>query len=112
MLNAKIKELLNNIAPTFYQSTKSDHDKYIVFSIYDEQDTSFCDDENTEEIYYITLNYWYTKPSDLKLYKKIKQTLKSNDFITDGISDAKDGDLKGKRMDFIYYKNVEDEGEI
>ena len=107
MINEKIKNILNDIAPVFYQSTKNKKDKYIIFSIYDEQDSMIYDDVNMAEKYYITLTYWCKNPRDLILYKQIKEILKSNDFTFNGCSDEKDGDYNGKNMDFIYEEILE-----
>lgn len=101
-MNDKIVKLLKNIAPTFYQETKQKLDKYIIFSCYDEKDSMFYDDTNLSEIYYITINYWYKNASDMLVYKQVKNILKSNGFIFDGASDLKDGEYRGKNMDFIY----------
>ena len=101
-MNSKIVNLLSDIVPTIYQETKQKPDKYIIFSCYDEKDSMFYDDTNLSETYYITINYWYKNASDMMLYKQIKDILKSNGFIFDGSSDTKDGDYRGKNMDFIY----------
>ena len=106
MINKKIIEILRDLVPVYYQETSNKPDKYIIFSIYDEQDTMIYDDINLSETYYITLNYWYKNPSDLKLYKQIKEKLKSNGFTFDGASDLKDGEYYGKNMDFIYEELV------
>jgi len=101
-MNSKILNLLKDIVPVFYQETKQRYDKYIIFSYYDEKDSMFYDDANLSETYYITINYWYKNPSDMMIYKQIKNILKSNGFIFDGSSDVKDGEYRGKNMDFIY----------
>lgn len=101
-MNSKIINLLKDIVPTYYQETTQCPDKYCIFSYYDEQDSMFYDDVNLSETYYIKINYWYKKPNDMMLYKTIKKILKSNGFIFDGASDLKDGDYRGKNMDFIY----------
>ena len=101
-MNSKILNLLKDIVPVFYQETKQKPDKYIIFSYYDEKDSMFYDDANLSETYYITINYWYKNPSDMMVYKQIKNILKSNGFIFDGSSDVKDGEYRGKNMDFIY----------
>ena len=101
-MNSKILNVLKDIVPVFYQETKQKSDKYIIFSYYDEKDSMFYDDANLSETYYITINYWYKNPSDMMIYKQIKNILKSNGFIFDGSSDIKDGDYRGKNMDFIY----------
>lgn len=102
MVNSKIVDILKDIAPVFYQKTSSKLDKYIVYSIYDEEDTMIYDDVNLGEGFYITINYWYKNPSDIVLYKKIKGSLKSNGFIFEGSSDLQDGEYFGKNMDFFY----------
>lgn len=101
-MNSKIISLLKDTVPIYYQETTQKPDKYVVFSYYDEQDSMFYDDTNLSETYYITLNYWYKTSSDMMLYKQIKNILKSNGFIFDGASDLKDGEYRGKNMDFIY----------
>ena len=103
MINKKIIDTLKPLEiPTYYMSTGKQLDKYITFSIYNEKDTDKFDNKNLSETYYITLNYWYKNPSDLKLYKQIKEKLKSNGFTFDGGNDLKDGDYYGKNLDFIY----------
>lgn len=103
MINNKIVSILKDISPVFYQRTSSKLDKYIIYSIYDEEDTMIYDDINLAEGYYITINYWYKNPSDIVLYKKIKEKLKSNGFTFEGSSDLeKDGEYYGKNMDFFY----------
>lgn len=78
-------------------------DKYIMFSIYNEKDTIFCDDRTFSETSFITMNYWFTNPSDLILYKKIKKLMKENGFKFDDAKDLKqDGSYRGKNMDFEY----------
>lgn len=48
-MNSKIINLLKDIVPTYYQETKQSHDKYCIFSYYDEQDSMFYDDTNLSE---------------------------------------------------------------
>ncbi len=103
MVNKKIIDTLKPLGiPTYYMSTGKQSDKYITFSIYNEKDTDKFDNKNLSETYYITLNYWYSNPKDLMLYKEIKQLLKENKFKFDGSNDLKDGDYYGKNLDFIY----------
>lgn len=79
------------------------HDKYIMFSVYNEEDTIKVDNTNLGEKTYITMNYWYSNPNDLGLYKKIKKLMKENGFKFDGSKDLKqDGSYRGKNMDFEY----------
>ena len=101
-MNNKIIKLLKDIVPIYYQDTKQSPDKYCIFSYYDEKDSMFYDDTNLSETYYITINYWYKNASDMMIYKQIKNILKSNGFIFDGSSDVKDGEYRGKNMDFVY----------
>ena len=101
-MNSKIINLLKDIVPIYYQETKQSHDKYCIFSYYDEQDSMFYDDTNLSETYYITINYWYKKSTDMMIYKQIKDILKSNGFTFDGSADLKEGAYYGKNMDFIY----------
>lgn len=103
MINKKIIDTLKPLGiPTYYMSTGKQSDKYITFSIYNEKDTDKFDNKNLSETYYIALNYWYSNPKDLMLYKEIKQLLKENKFKFDGSNDLKDGDYYGKNLDFIY----------
>ena len=71
-MNSKIINLLKDVVPTYYQDTKQCPDKYCIFSCYNEQDSMFYDDTNLSETYYITINYWYKRPTDMMLYKQIK----------------------------------------
>lgn len=104
MVNKIIKDALKELnIQVAYMEIKQQKDKYIVFSIYNEKDSMFCNDTNLAEKYYITMNYWYTNPSDMGIYKEVKKLMKENGFIYDDGTDLKkDGDYFGKSMDFIY----------
>lgn len=103
MINKTIREVLKPLRiPTYYMECSEKTDKYIIFNVYNEQDTDVFDNENISETYYITLNYWYSNPDDIVLYKEIKRLLKQANFKFDGSSDIKDGPYYGKNMDFIY----------
>ncbi|MEG2056824.1 MAG: hypothetical protein RRZ84_02800 [Romboutsia sp.] len=109
MINKKIIDILKPLSiPAYYMSAGKQVDKYIVFSIYNEKDTDRFDNKNLSETYYITLNFWYKKPSDLVLYKQIKELLKENRFKFDGSNDLKDGEFFGKNLDFIYKEFITD----
>ena len=107
MINSKIRQLLGKLnIPIYYQKTTTKPEKYIIFSVPLEQDSSFFDDTNLCEKYYVTVNYWYKKSEDKKLYKEIKNILKSNYFLFKDSTDLEDGDSRGKSMDFIYENEV------
>lgn len=104
MINKKIIDSLKVLnIPVVYMEINKKKDKYVIFSIYNEKDSMFCNDTNLAEKYYITLNYWFNNPSDIGIYKEIKKLMKENGFIYDSGTDLrKDGDYFGKSMDFIY----------
>lgn len=81
-------------------------DEYIVFSIYDEEDSNITIDGNLTETYYITVNYWYKDLGNINKYRKIKSLLKENGFIYDGGNDLKGEGVRGKSMDFIYVMDI------
>lgn len=88
---------------------KGSSSEYIVFGIYNEQETDKYDDDNLSTTYYITLNYWYSDLSNIGKYKEIISLLKDNGYILDGIGpDLKNNGLYGKSIDFIYreYKDA------
>lgn len=86
---------------TAYQTYSGADDKYIMFGM-DEDDSGYEDDEATEIVYNVQLNYWCTRPQDVDLYKQIKKQLKSAGFIFDGASDRFDDGYYGKQMEYIY----------
>lgn len=108
MINKRIIDILKPLnVPVYYMETGKQADKYIIFNIYNEKDTDKFDNRNLSETYYIALNYWYSNPSDIALYKEIKRILKEHKFRFDGCKDLKDGKYYGKNLDFIYkeFKN-------
>ncbi|MFR3558330.1 MAG: hypothetical protein ACLTUN_07305 [Paraclostridium sordellii] len=110
MINKKIKDTLSPLnIPTFYMKCGKQSHKYIIFNIYNEKDTDRFDNKNLSETYYIALNYWYTNPADLKLYKEIKKLMKQNRFKFDGSRDLQDGDYFGKNLDFIYKEFISED---
>lgn len=86
-------------------------EEYIVFSIYDDNDSNITTEGNLTETYYITVNYWYKNLDNIDKYKRIKKLLKENDFKYDGGGDLKGDGVRCKSMDFIYTLDVIDEKE-
>lgn len=79
--------------------------EYIVFGIYNEEETDKCDSNNKSETYYITINYWFSSLSNINKYKEIINLFKQYGFILDDIGpDMKSNNLYGKNLDFIYSK--------
>ncbi|WP_270647460.1 hypothetical protein [Paeniclostridium hominis] len=101
MVNERIISALSSLnIPVRYLEIKQPTDKYIIFSIYNEGDTTHVENTNLEEKYYISLKYYFTNPKDLKIYKDIKRLMKENGFGFDGAGDLKEGNYKGKELDF------------
>lgn len=84
-------------------------DEYIVFNIYDDEDSNITADGNLTETYYITIDYWYRDLNNISKYREIKKLLKENGFIYDGGKDLKEDGVHGINMDFIYTLDVTDE---
>lgn len=78
--------------------------EYIIFSIYNESESNFCDDMNLSDTYYIQVNYWFKSLQNITKYEQIKNILKNNGFYCKNSTDLKDGEFYGKSMDFIYVK--------
>ena len=89
-----------------WQEYSGNSDEYIVFSIYNDKESDFYDDENTTETYYIAINYWYKSKKNIHKWKEIKELMKSYGFTYDNGMDLKENLLYGKNMDFIYVKEV------
>ena len=83
-------------------------DEFIVFDIYNDEDTNITDEGNLTETYHITITYWYKNLDNINKYKKIKKLLKDNGFQYNGGSDLKGDGVRGKNMDFIYTLDVTD----
>jgi hypothetical protein len=75
---------------------------YIVFQVYSESDVGFFDNENSAELSYVNLNYWYKNPADMAKAKQIKSLMKQAGFYFDGSQDLKDNGFYGKSFDFIF----------
>jgi hypothetical protein len=106
-MNKKIITALSSLGVSVaFLEYKGDDDAYIVFNVYNEEDADFSDDESQAEISYITLNYWYRKPSDMAKAKQIKALLKQNGFIFDGAQDLVGENFYGKQLDFIFKEYI------
>lgn len=81
-------------------------DEYIVFSIYEDEESDFADNKNLSETYYITINYYFKSLKNIDKWKKIRDLLKQNGFSYDGGEDLKLKNIHGKNMDFIYKKTT------
>lgn len=79
--------------------------EYVIFGIYNEEETDKCENDNKSETYYITINYWFSSFTNIDKYKEIIKLFKDNGFKVDGIGlDMKSNGLYGKNIDFIYNK--------
>lgn len=104
-MNKKIVDIIESLGiKAYYHKALSskDKDKYVIFNIYDEEDTYVFDNNSLYTIYYVSLNYWCKNIEDLDLYKDIKIKMKENKFIFDGCTDVFDENYYGKNMDFIF----------
>ena len=109
-MHNKIVEVLEGLSIDLgFMEYTGNAKEYIIFNIYNEEETNHCDDNNMSDTYYISLNYWFNSLENINKYKKIKELMKSNKFIFNGSKDLKDGSYYGKNMDFIYV-NFEKEG--
>ena len=111
-MHSKIIETLKPLGIDIDFMTYDGNSKeYIIFSIYDDEDSDFSDDSNESETFYINLSYWTKDKSKIKKYKGIKETMKASGFIYDDGKDLKDKDYVGRSLDFIYVENEENEYE-
>ena len=78
--------------------------EYIIFSIYDEEESNLCDDDNLSQTYYIQVNYWFKSLQNIRKYEQIKNILKNKGFYYKSGVDLVDKDFYCKSMDFIYVK--------
>ena len=93
MINSEVKAVFDELEiPFFYmQADNHNHTKYVIFSIFKEQDLGLY--SNGEEanyiktVYYCTLNYWYKAPQDGVRYTDIKRELKTNKIMVRDIVD-------------------------
>lgn len=100
---SRIYEILQSIdVEGYYQECTDKAKEYAVYSIYQEKDTDVADNKSQATVYYITINYWYEKGniSLLDRYKDIKNVMKSNGFVSDGVADLVGETHFGKNMDF------------
>lgn len=103
MLDELEKILLTLNIELAYQEYAGSADEYIIFDIYDEKDSEFAEDENLEETYFITLNFWHKSKASIKKYKTIKKLLKNNGFFFDSMTTLKsENDFLGKN--FLFQK--------
>ena len=101
----KIESIIKSLGiKAYYQIADGNLDDYIIFDIYSEKDTTFCEDSNLEVAYYITLNYWHKGKSGLKKYKKIKEAFKNEGFFFNDMKTLKSSkqDVYGKNYTFKY----------
>lgn len=91
-----------------WQEYDGNSSEYIIFSIYNDEDEDFEDDDNSSEVYYITITYWFKDKSNINKWKKIKKLLKNNGFSYDDGKDRKEGALFGRSMDFTYKLDTEE----
>ena len=104
----KIVEVLETLGIDIaFMEYEGNSDEYIIFSIYDDEDSDFNDDTNDSEVSYINITYWFKSKLNINKYKKIKDLMKNNDFIYDGGKDLKDGSYYGKSLDFIFTEETE-----
>ncbi len=89
-----------------WQEYSGNSNEYIIFSIYNDEDANYFDDESLTEIYYINITYWYESKKNINKWKEIKKLMKSKGFIYDDGKDLKDKNLYGKSMDFIIQKET------
>lgn len=101
---SKVFNILKSIGiNAYYQECTNPSDEYVIYSIYQEKDTEIADNISQATMYFITLNYWYSKDNK-KLrnrYKEIKNVMKSNGFKVDGCVDRIGETHYGKNMNFI-----------
>lgn len=86
----KIENIINKLEiEACYQIAETNSLEYIIFDIYDEKDTTFCEDSNLEITCYITLSYWHEGKAGLRKYRKIKEAFKKEGFLFDSIKTLK-----------------------
>jgi hypothetical protein len=85
--------------PIAFMTYEGMEKNYIVFSVSDESETFFADDESDLEVYYVDLNYWST---NLQKQREIKELMKQNGFDFAGSQDMYEPNRYGKKFRFIY----------
>lgn len=107
-MHNKIVEVLETLGIDIaFMEYEGNSDEYIIFSIYDDEDSDFHDDTNDSEVSYINISYWFKSKSNINKYKKIKELMKKNNFVYDGGKDRKEGSYYGKSLDFIFTEEME-----
>lgn len=102
-MHNKLVEILENLnIPIAFQVFEGEAEEYIIFNIYDDKNSNFFDNENLTETYYISINFWTTKKSKLKNYKKIKSLLKEYDFKYLNGKDLVSDGVYGRNLTFTY----------
>lgn len=111
-MHNKLVEILENLnIPIAFQVFEGEAEEYIIFNIYDDKNSNFFDNENLTETYYISINFWTTKKSKLKNYKKIKYLLKEYDFKYLNGKDLLSDRVYGRNLTFMYEYFLDEEGE-
>lgn len=64
----------------FWNVNDTDSDEYIIFSIYNTENSDMCDDTHLSTNYHIVLNYWFKTLKCLKNEKKIPDLMKKSGF--------------------------------
>lgn len=110
-MHNKISELLETLGiDVAFMEYDGNSSEYIIFSIYNDEDNDFNDDDNDSEIFYINITYWFKSKTNINKYKKIKKLMKDNNFIYEGNGkDLKDDGYFGKSLDFIYIHDKQEE---
>lgn len=103
MINKKIMEIFKSLnINCFYQECPESSDFYAIYSVYNETDDDVLENESQSSVYYVTINYCYSKDcKSLDKYKLIKKAMKENGFKFDGIKDIIGETHFIKNMDFI-----------
>lgn len=86
------------------QKYNGDSDEYVIFDIYNEKDTDYCNIGNLTTTYYITLNYWHKNKFCRTKYDTIKKLFKCNGFFFYSAKTLKSDNMFGKN--FIFIKKI------
>lgn len=105
-----IEQLLRELnIPVEYMKYDGYEDIYIVYSIYDSQNTNLFDDEYESKEFLIAINIWTRDKIGLKIVEKVRTILINNGFIENGERSLVDNEFYGYNLDFIYeMENEED----
>lgn len=91
-----------------WSSYTGDAGHYLIFSIYQEEETEACDDQYLFERFYLTISYWFKAPEYLENKNKIKRCLLNAGFVFDGAKDLYDNGKHGINFDFIYERRKDE----